>query len=253
MQPRHAALLGGPCTRRCLSSPSAHRHERSLRFLLDRTRQRAHIWVLMLLCSADPWSSENICRLTQTNSGLSERSGTQKGHRWRGAAASAQMAAWLCVCVCVFLRQQGLTGTAVSQHEVWWELGTGMKGWRRLRWRGAFGDEGITKSWQLLFFFPDRVFIPTAVWGENSFFTFLLTFFGFCWHIFDLSIFKIKIKTWLKLLHIFVNPDTVKNFYFVPLLHCILYIPFLLFRLPKCTKNSEFQDQSAWFKPRLFY
>lgn len=67
------------------------------------------------------------------------------------------------VCMCeLFPRKGSLTGTAVSQSEVWWELGRGMKGWKIEGWRRGVGDEGITKSWQLLFFFLTE-FIPMAV------------------------------------------------------------------------------------------
>lgn len=54
------------------------------------------------------------------------------GNRWRGVVASAQMAG-ACSRLCVrsfFLRQWSLTGMAVSQCEVWYQLGGGMKGWR---------------------------------------------------------------------------------------------------------------------------
>lgn len=88
-------------------------------------------------------------------------------------------------CMCVFVHMCEFSQTTKPhrdgcQSEVWCQLGRGMKGWRIKGWRWAVGDEGITKTWQLLFFFFLVEFIPMAVWGENASSWLLLTFCFIC-------------------------------------------------------------------------
>lgn len=112
------------------------------------------------------------------------------------------MVALVCalVCVCVFFLPKGsLTGTAVSQPEVWWELDRGIKGWRIEGWSRAVGDEGITKSWQLLFFFcffyPDRVYTHGSLGRKCLLLLIVTDLLLYFWYIFNLSIFRKKIHT----------------------------------------------------------
>lgn len=154
------------------------------------TSGSVHIWALRLLRGSDPWSPEHIHKLTQPNTGLSERNKTGERHRWRGVTASDQMVAWVCVCVRTcefFLQKRRLTGTAVSQSEVWWELGRGMKGWRIEGWRRVVGDEGITKSWQLLFFFPDGVYTHGSL-GRKCLLLIVTDLLLYFWYIFNPSV-----------------------------------------------------------------
>lgn len=132
-----------------------------------------------------PW------RYSQANTILHWPVRTQQNRRAAALTGSRGIGSLGCVAapMCVSLpRQWSLTGTAVSQAEAWRELGWGMKGWRIEGWRQAVGDEGITKSWQLLFFLAE--FIPMVFWEENvSFFLLLLlTFYYISQHILPISI-----------------------------------------------------------------
>lgn len=170
----------------------------SHRFPLGQTRQQESTSGRR---GSDPWSPEHIYKLTQPYTGLSERNKTGEWQCWRGVTAPDQMVC-VGVCTCVnFLRQWSLTGMAVSQAEVWWELGWGMKGWRIEGWRQAVGDKGITKSWQLLFcFFSLTEFIPMAAWGENVYFSWLLLTFCCISGIFLTCLYSGKIN-WAQVLY----------------------------------------------------
>lgn len=185
-------------THKSLLSPSAHVQGYSQCFPLGQTRQgESTSGRLRLLRGSDPWSPEHIHKLTRPNTGLSERNKTGERHRCRGVTASDQMVAWVCLCVrmCeVFSKEnEASQGMAVSQRKVWWELGKGMKGWRIERWRRVVGDEGITKSWQLLFFFLLTEFIPMAVWGRKCLLLLIVTdLLLYSWYILHSSIHKIS-------------------------------------------------------------
>ena len=104
----------------------------------------------------------------------------RRGHRWwvggggGAVTASDQMVVRVCAS---FLGQRSLAGTAVSQSEVWWEFGGGMKGWGIEEWRRAGWGWRNNQVLTALVFFLLTEFIPMTIWGENISFSWLLRTF----------------------------------------------------------------------------
>lgn len=70
-----------------------------------------------------------------------------------GVTASDQMVVWVCVCVWLFSDNKASQGRLSVSCRF---DGSWVEGWRD--GGSKDGDEGITKSWQLVSFFPDRAY-----------------------------------------------------------------------------------------------